>query len=225
MTPVGRYSWQANLTASGCRFGAVIGNVSFRRQSGPLRAYLGRFSMARLSRRHLAEYRDQRLEVVSPMTVIHELNLLHRILVVATTEWDIPLPGGIPRVRLPKKPEGRVRRVSDDEQQRLVDELAHLPELKHIVLFALETGMRRSEICKMEWKDIDLSRSTLLIPETKTGVSREIPLSKRALELLNAQRHEANRVFDIKPATASQGFARACVRAEVEDRRFHDLRL
>jgi hypothetical protein len=53
---------------------------------------LGRFSLGKLSATHLAEYRDHRALTASPMTIIHELSLLHRVLVLATTEWDTRCP-------------------------------------------------------------------------------------------------------------------------------------
>lgn len=84
--------------------------------SKPLRGSLGCYSLAKLSSTHLAKYRDQRLEVVSPMSVVHELSFLHRILVLATTEWGYPLPSAIPCVSLPKRPNGRERRLSAIEE-------------------------------------------------------------------------------------------------------------
>ena len=62
--------------------------------------------------------------------------------------------------------------------------LETLPVLRNIVAFALETGMRRGEIINIEWDHVDLDHCTLMIPETKTGVPREIPLSQRAIDIL-----------------------------------------
>ena len=50
-----------------------------------LSQHLGDFSLSNLSSKQLAEYRNKRLKLAAPMTVIHELNQLNRILVIATT--------------------------------------------------------------------------------------------------------------------------------------------
>ena len=51
----------------------------------------------------------------------------------------------------------------------------------HIIIFAIETGMRLGEIIGLEWSDI--SKSIAYIYESKNGESREVPLSKKALLL------------------------------------------
>ncbi|MBJ7535079.1 tyrosine-type recombinase/integrase [Rhodomicrobium vannielii ATCC 17100] len=58
------------------------------------------------------------------------------------------------------------------------------PIILPIILFAIETGMRRSEILAMRWQHIDLRTRVLSIPETKNGHPRKIPLTTKALEIL-----------------------------------------
>ena len=55
-----------------------------------------------------------------------------------------------------------------------------------IVRFALETAMRRGEIAVMQWEHINFQQRLLKIPETKTGVPRIIPLSSKAVILLQS---------------------------------------
>ena len=57
-------------------------------------------------------------------------------------------------------------------------------ELKHIIIVALETGMRRGEILNVRMSHIDFNRQALLIPLTKTDTPRTISLSSRAIEAL-----------------------------------------
>jgi hypothetical protein len=72
-----------------------------------LKKQLGAYKLTALTSSHLVGYRDARLKEVSPQTVIHELNLLNRALTLATREWGIVLPAGIPKVIKPRKPQGR----------------------------------------------------------------------------------------------------------------------
>jgi len=58
--------------------------------------------------------------------------------------------------------------------------------LGDVIRFAIATGMRRGEIAHMKWEHVDLKKKTLLIPETKTGEPRRIPLSPEALSILTS---------------------------------------
>lgn len=199
-------------------------DASLRSRCKRLSRALGAFSLSKLSVLHLSEYRDQRLEVANPATVIHELSLLRRILCLASTEWAIPLPLGIPTIRLPTMPKGRVRRLNIGEEEQLLSLCVDDPVLKNFISLAIETAMRRSELIAMRWSDIDWENSTLSIPKTKTGVSRIIPLSRKVLSILEAMGRVGERVFDITATRVSQKFARACKKAGIKDLHLHDCR-
>jgi hypothetical protein len=66
-------------------------------RSKPLIAALGAYHVHKLTHTDLAKYKHTRLVLKSPQTVTHELNLLHRAYVIATTEWGIILPNGVPK--------------------------------------------------------------------------------------------------------------------------------
>lgn len=100
--------------------------------------------------------------------------------------------------------------------------------LKAIVIFALDTFMRKSEIFKIHWKDIDLDNRLITIPAiiTKTGKSRMVPVSSRlSAELATLKRSEpaAAKVFGIE-TDADSASDSALEAAGIDDLRFHDLR-
>ena len=64
-----------------------------------------------------------------------------------------------------------------------------------IILLALETGMRRGEIINLKWEHLDRERHLLLIPETKNGHARLIPLTKAAFQILISIPSATDRVF------------------------------
>jgi integrase len=188
----------------------------------------GDYRLASLSSTQVAKFRDQRLKVVGPQSVIHEINLLNRVLKTATMDWGIALPGGLPtaQVRKPAKPRGRDRRVSQEEIDKILDITGSF-ELRTVVVLAVETGMRRSELASLAWEDIDLKKQTAHLPKTKTDVPRTVPLSKKAVKALKAYGTKTEgRVFELQAASMSQAFERACEshRANVVGLRFHDLR-
>lgn len=174
----------------------------------------------------MSGYRDQRLKVDSAnaATVCHELSLLRRILRLASTEWAIPFPQGIPTIRLPAMPKGRVRRLAAGEEDKLLSLCVDDPVLRDFILLAIETAMRRSEIIAMKWSDIDWESRTLSIPKTKTGVPRVIPLSRKALTVLRSISRAEEHVFSISATAVAQRFANACKQARVFDLRLHNPR-
>ena len=189
-----------------------------------LRSDLGAFCLSELGVCQLSGYRDRRLLEANPATVIHEMSLLGRVLRMACTEFEIPLPKGVPQVRLPSMPAGRVRRLSLDEEARLLNACMDVPLLHDIVVLAIETAMRRSELVNMKWDDINWEDAVLNIPVTKAGVSRTIPLSQAAMTLLRRQERSGESVWGFSATVASQRFSKACAAAGVKNLRLHDLR-
>ena len=96
----------------------------------------------------------------------------------------------------------------------------------HFVVLALETGMRRGELLSVEWGNVDLNRRTALLPITKNGDSRGVPLSSRALTVLRSlPPSTTGRVFgDLTADAVKLSFRRTTVRAGITGLRFHDLR-
>lgn len=193
-----------------------------------LREAFGTYRLASLTSTQVAKFRDARLEVVGPQSVIHEINLLNRVLKAATIDWGIALPGGLPTalIRKPTKPHGRDRRVTAKELQSIL-KATESPELRTIVILAIETAMRRGELASLRWKEIDLQKCIAHLPKTKTEVPRTVPLSTVAVAALKElPRRLDGRVFALQAESMSQAFERACEshRANVGDLRFHDLR-
>lgn len=169
---------------------------------------------------HVAKYRDLRLaDGISPSTVRKDLALLHRIFELARYEWGVMVQNNpVKAVRKPRDryPTARSRRLEDGEFEMLREALSRSEIVQVIFELAIETGMRRSEILNI--KPEHIKDRVLLIPETKNGTPRAIPLTLRALQLLK------NVPFNIKPDSVSQAFARACKRSGINNLRFHDLR-
>ncbi|MBU2708638.1 site-specific integrase [Zooshikella marina] len=102
----------------------------------------------------------------------------------------------------------------------------HLPkDIPYIVIFALETGMRRGEIARLQWKDVDLKKCTAIARNTKNGEDRTIPLSSKAIGILRQlPRDIIGQVFPIRADSITQAFDRCRQRAGIKNLRLHDLR-
>lgn len=195
--------------------------------TGTLKRELGDYAVSQIQPVVLSRYREARLKSLSPATVRRELGLISRILSASEKEFGIYLPHGNPvrRVRLPKEPLGRERRIYPEEEAKVLVALQENPVMQALVSFAIETGMRQGEVARMRWDHVNAKARTLQIPQTKTDVPRNIPLSAKALQALEGlPRQPDGAVWGLEPHSISQAFRRACKRAGIEDLRFHDLR-
>jgi integrase len=93
-----------------------------------------------------------------------------------------------------------------------------------IVEFAIETGMRRSEILKLRWCDVDLENGFASLYDTKNGEDRRVPLTRRCIEVLQTVLQTDERVFPISATCLRLAWNRARNKAGITDLRFHDLR-
>ncbi len=104
----------------------------------------------------------------------------------------------------------------DKSRNRWIKPLAHL---------ALETAMRQGELLSLRWDNIDLQRRVAYLPETKNGSPRAVPLSSRAIEILQSlPRSLDGRVFPVTANALKLAWAHAVKRAGLDNLRFHDLR-
>lgn len=209
--------------------------------------------MASIRGTDLAAYRDDRLKVVASATVTRELALISHVFNMARKEWGMEnLQNPVEVVRKPKLPQGRDRRLLPGELDAILA-ASESDQLKVIVLLALETAMRRGELASLKWRDVFLSEQYLVLPDTKNGSSRAVPLSKKAVGLLQGLKEAKasspgagdvvdDRVFPMRADCITQAFERArdraracyaheCVHAgkKTDDAflgnlRFHDLR-
>ncbi len=176
-------------------------------------------------------YRDNRLKAVKAGTVNRELAIAKHAFDIAMKEWNIPLrENPISKLKKLKANNSRSRRLSDEEWQSIQTAISKTRN-KHIfglVTFAMHTAMRRGELLRLKWSDIDYERNTLFIPLTKNGYSRTIPLSNDALNVLSNMKHLFEEgeecVFPLTENSVRMAWDRLMARAGIKDLHFHDLR-
>lgn len=126
----------------------------------------------------------------------------------------------------------RVRYLSDEERERLFNacKQSSWPQLFTLVLMATCTGMRKSEMLNLKWKDIDFDKGLAFLVTTKNGDPRVCPIPTPALnELKKIRGVGAALVFlsEIKPTQPiefKKHWHKALKQAAIENFRFHDLR-
>lgn len=96
------------------------------------------------------------------------------------------------------------------------------------VRFALETAMRMGEILALEWRHLDLASRVATLPDTKTGVARQVPLSTAAVAAISClPRHikDGHIFWTWQRADSLENVWRRTVKAAgIDDLHFHDLR-
>ena len=205
------------------------------------RSGLASYSLANLRGADVACWRDARIKCAAPTTVIRELSLLSHVFTIARKEWG--MDGLLNPVQSVRKPSligtGRTRRLQSGEEAELLRRAREYGgPLSRVIVFALETAMRRGEIADLRWDNIDLKQRVVHLPMTKNGESRDVPLSSRAVDTLLAMpRRIDGWVFGMQATSITQAFSRVCGTAAetkqsvgrkgqetLQDLRFHDLR-
>ena len=181
-------------------------------------------------------YKAKRKAQVSPATVNRELACL-KTLFNKAVEWGKIETSPIKAVKKFKENNVKERILSASEVGRLLE--AAGPEIRPVLITALNTGMRRGEILSLKWEDVNFVKGFILIENSKSGRSRKVPMNNLVIETLRAVPRVAEHVF-FNPETKTHikdvktGFKSACSRAKEkpDDKkdpgivgvRFHDLR-
>jgi integrase len=180
-----------------------------------------------INREAIAEIGRVKAQEASPATANRFLALIRAILRRAAYEWE--WLDKVPKVRLFQELRRRVRWITPEQVQTLLQELPR--HQVDVVLFALATGLRQSNVVKLEWPQVDLKRNAAWIhaDQAKGRKDIHVSLNSVALEVLARQvgKHPV-RVFTYKGKPLAwantRGWREALKRAGIEDFRWHDLR-
>lgn len=194
------------------------------------RGTIGVIRLSDLRPQHLADWRDMRLKVVQPGSVIREFILLSAVFNRALKEWEWLAANPLQRVERPKAPAARTRRISDDEATRIFHACGYSPDSPPLTAqaragaafrFALANAMRAGEIVGL--KPGDISGKVAKV-NGKTGV-RLVPLTGEGLKVLEQMLPLKHRhVFGLTSSQLDALFRKATKRAMCEDLHFHDSR-
>lgn len=231
-----------------------IANKAIRRHLSWWNDHLGPYYLTDVTPARISELRDKLL--VSPAhtgsgklktnsdgtpkrksaaTVVRYMASLSVMLGVAVDEWGWLDQNPAKKVKRPREESGRVRFLSDHERDALLQasKASENPYLYTVVLLALSTGARYSEIMNLRWRDVDLERGVARLEKTKNRERRALPLMHVARESVDQLLEPRSRrpsafLFPRADKTAPMDIRKhwydAIEAAGIEDFRFHDLR-
>lgn len=185
----------------------------------------------RITAQTLSEWRDDRLRKVKPASVLREMKLLGSVFEVARREWRWIAENPLKDVRKPSSPEHRTRTIRFTETRKLLKTMGYhcgkpqsiTQALAVCMLFALSTGMRNGEIMALTWANV--KDGYVHLPDTKTDKSRDVPLSKVGIRLLDRMRgFDLVLVFGLSSQTRDALFRKYRDRAGIDGLTWHDLR-
>jgi len=180
-----------------------------------------------IDRELIAAIGETKAQQSSPATANRFLALIRAILRKAVHEWE--WMDKAPKVKLYREAKRRIRWITPEQAKTVIAELPK--HQRDVVLFALATGLRQSNVIKLEWSQVDLAQGVAWIhaDQAKGRKDIHVSLSSVAVGVLQRQtgKHET-RVFTYRGKPIAQANTRAwrqaLKRAGVVDFRWHDLR-
>jgi integrase len=134
--------------------------------------------------------------------------------------------------RVVTKSRRRTRRPTVYEMTKLMDcftsrDLRSDIPMAKIVLFAMFSGRRQDEICRIRWDDLDARRRAVLVRQMKHPRAKEdtwVFLPDPAWAIIQSMPRTDDRIFPYQSKSVGAAFTRACRLLEIPDLHFHDAR-
>lgn len=132
------------------------------------------------------------------------------------------------RIRIYKR-KGRFK----GEETTMIDKGEKREALRAIIIAALDTAMRRGELFKLVWSDVDFNKETITIRamNSKTARARAVGMTPRLKEELLKLWQKSPQLpdlsvfgYDNEYSTMKRAFSSACDFAKIKNFRFHDCR-
>lgn len=192
----------------------------------------GKITLDHFNMHMLEQFQSERLKKGNKPATVNRLIAVISHMFTKAVDWNMMDKGVVMAMRVKMLPENnkRLRYLSQEECTALVD--ACDVHLRPIVIAALNTGCRKSEILGLRWDThIDLRHGFILLDKTKNGERREIPINatlKAVFQGITRRLDVPFVFFDMitgKPyKDVKRSFPSACKRAGIRDFHFHDLR-
>ncbi len=161
-------------------------DTDLRRYDKFIKETLGSKLPSEILRLDIDRLRLKDLKGLAPQTVKHVLALIKRICSFGINKG---LCAGIPfKIEMPKVDNILTEDLTEEQANNLMTVLTEYEDAQvaHIMLMAIYTGMRRGELFKLQWNDVQFERGFIVIRDPKGGKDARIPLNQAAREILES---------------------------------------
>jgi integrase len=210
--------------------GETSGKTTHKEDLAKLRwldPYLGNLELNDIDRDVIDVIRLAKLKEASKATTNRYLALVRAILMKSRDDWE--WLDKVPKIKLFKETADRERSLTPEQAQNLLRELPS--HQREYVMFALATGLRQSNVLKLEWGNVDIERRHAWVSaiNSKNRKPIAVPLNDISMAVLLRQKGKhSTRVFTYagKPIVNAntRAWRSALVRAGITNFRWHDLR-
>jgi integrase len=166
-------------------------------------------------------FRQKKLRPRSASTVLHYLCALSSAFRFGMRELQWCDTNPVTNVSKPAPSRWRTRFLSDDERMALLKECEGHPHLYAAVLLSVTTGIRAGELYRLTWANVDECERWAVLPLTKNGDARGVPLTDQVIAALKQLPRSDNCLF---PFDLTKSWRGALNRAGIANFRWHDLR-
>lgn len=191
------------------------------------------YIVSEISSKDIQAYKvSRRQDGVSPRTINYELAVMNHAFNIAIRDWEWVETNPVKKVSKEKVRNQIERWLTLEEEKKLLN--ASPAWLKDIIIFAINTGFRQSEILNLKWYQIDFQRRTVTITEQKNGDVDTLPLNETVMTLLRDKvEMPLDKSKHVFPNTNNErkgngllmkAFHSALRKSGIEKFRFHDLR-
>ena len=211
-----------------------------------LKRQLGKVSLSKLNSITLRNFIDDRQAAkAGGVTIAGDLSTLSAVLKWGKHSRQLDLPerlamdarASLVHRGLNTRSAERDREPTEDELQRLYAHWSgnHWQKIPMTMIcqFAIATGMRQAEICRLDIADLDRTAKTIIIrdrkdPKQKIGNDQTVPLLPAAWAIVEPLLEDRTQgyLFPFNEKSVSTAFTRGCQNVDppIVDLHFHDLR-
>ena len=201
-----------------------------------LKPFFGKMEISKINALHVEEFKQKKQnEGKCNKSINNYLGMLNKCLNCAQ-EWNVIKT--VPKIKMLKVPPQKFNFLKEEEYNELLKQALKIsPDFYNMVLFTLRTGVRVGELMGLKWGDVDFEKKIVTIKRSlvngimgspKSNKERNIPLSDDIYAILKKDRElKDNYIFLDKMVSRfslNRALKKACKRASVEIRGWHDLR-
>ena len=180
----------------------------------------------------IQRFRDERMKVVKPNSVLRELGSLSAVFDHAKVEWKWIESNPVREIRKPQRPGHRKVMLTREQIKALLRQFGYSPScaidsigksIAVMLLVSLRTGLRSGEACGLKWGDV--GEHSCHVSGKTEAADRDVPLTDKAVRLIEKMRgFDDDYVFSVKDDTRDAMFRKARGDAGLSGFTWHDTR-